>query len=470
MFGFQPSHPLLHLPTSRLGLIALTLHLHKSSLQLLKPCLSILSLGVQMLEARTHPVMLLCTLLMAAFVFLVVMAAFAFLILMAAIVFLILMAAIVFLILMATFRVPGKAPETLHPLRDASMFGFQPGHAFLHLPTSRLGLIAITLHLYISSLQLLKPCLSILSLGVQMLEARTHPVMLLCTLVMATIVFLIVMPAFAFLIVMPAFAFLIVMTAIVFLIVMAVFAFLIVMPAIVFLILMTAFAFPIVMSAFVFLVVMAAIVFLIVMAAIVFLIVMAVFAFLIVMATIVFLIVMPAFAFLIVMTAIVFLVMMPAFVFSMFLALVLTCLPARLIMTAFAISVSFVMTTCAMCMGMLRQGLGLMMEFLPGLRPQVFHTIPSDMHPVQLLFQCHTLGLIPRCLDLHLKVHLLELQFMDMPGQFTVGIEHGLDLDLDDLGLDLMRQVLVGVGFGQAGCGKHQANHDWEHVETFHDS
>jgi hypothetical protein len=211
MFGFQPSHPLLHLPTSRLGLIAITLHLHKSSLQLLKPCLSILSLGVQMLEARTHPVMLLCTLLMSTF---------AFLILMTAIVFLILMATIVFLILMATFRVPGKAPETLHPLRDASMFGFQPGHAFLHLPTSRLGLIAITLHLYISSLQLLKPCLSILSLGVQMLEARTHPVMLLCTLVMATIVFLVVMAAFAFLVVMAAFVYLVMMTAFAFLVVM----------------------------------------------------------------------------------------------------------------------------------------------------------------------------------------------------------------------------------------------------------
>ena len=76
--------------------------------------------------------------------------------------------------------------------------------------------------------------------------------------------------------------------------------------------------------------------------------------------------------------------------------------------------------------------------------------------------------MIPRCLDLHLQVHLLELQFMEALGQFTVGIEQGLDFDFYDFSLDLMGQVLVGIGFGQAGCRNHQANHDWKHVEVFH--
>ena len=173
------------------------------------------------------------------------------------------------------------------------------------------------------------------------------------------------------------------------------------------------------------------------------------------------------------MTAVVIsvVVVMATLMFSMFfvsLALVLTFLPTVLMLTAFVISMIFIMTTCAMCMGMLRQCFGLMMEFFPRLTPQVFHTIPSDMHPAQLLFQCHTLGLIHRSLGLHLQVQLLELQFMDAMGQFTVGIEQGLDFDLYDFCLDLMCQVLVGVGFGLAGCGKQQANHDWEHVEVFH--
>ena len=170
------------------------------------------------------------------------------------------------------------------------------------------------------------------------------------------------------------------------------------------------------------------------------------------------------------MTAVVISVMAtPMFpMFFVFLALVLTFLPTVLMLTAFLISMIFLMTTCAMCMGMLRQSLGMMMEFLSCLRPQVFHTIPSDVHPAQLLFQCHTLGLIPRCLDLHLKVHSLELQFMDALGQFTVSIEQGLDFDLYDFSLDLVGQVLVGIGFGQAGCRNHQANHDWKHVEVFH--
>lgn len=48
---------------------------------------------------------------------------------------------------------------------------------------------------------------------------------------------------------------------------------------------------------------------------------------------------------------------------------------------------TLLMTTGAMCMGMLRQSLGLMMECLTCLRPQVLHAIPGDVHPAQLLFQ-----------------------------------------------------------------------------------
>ena len=59
---------------------------------------------------------------------------------------------------------------------------------------------------------------------------------------------------------------------------------------------------------------------------------------------------------------------------------------------------------------------------------------------------------------------------MDALSQITVGVEQGLDFDFYDFSLDLMGQVLVGIGFGQAGCRNHQANHDWKHVEVFHGS
>ena len=93
----------------------------------------------------------------------------------------------------------GTALEPFHLFHDSAVFGFQSGHALLHLPTFLLGFIVVTLYLHQSNLQLLKACFHTMALGFQLLGVDTHSSMLTVTLmmtdVMSSVILMILMVA-----------------------------------------------------------------------------------------------------------------------------------------------------------------------------------------------------------------------------------------------------------------------------------
>ena len=81
----------------------------------------------------------------------------------------------------------GTALEPFHLFHDSAVFGFQSGHALLHLPTFLLGFIVFPLYLHQSNLQLLKACFHTMALGLQLLGVCAHLGMRTVTLMMTDV-------------------------------------------------------------------------------------------------------------------------------------------------------------------------------------------------------------------------------------------------------------------------------------------
>ena len=61
-----------------------------------------------------------------------------------------------------------------------------------------------------------------------------------------------------------------------------------------------------------------------------------------------------------------------------------------------------------------------------------------------------------RRLGFHLQIDSLQFQLMGALGQFLEFLKQRLNLDLNQLGLDLVCQVVVRLGLGQAGSAGKQ--------------
>ena len=73
-----------------------------------------------------------------------------------------------------------------------------------------------------------------------------------------------------------------------------------------------------------------------------------------------------------------------------------------------------------------------------------------------MLLQLGAFLFAPRHLGFHLQIDSLQFQFMGAPGQFLKFPKQRLNLDLNQIGLDLVCQVVMRLGLGQAGSAGKQ--------------
>lgn len=73
-----------------------------------------------------------------------------------------------------------------------------------------------------------------------------------------------------------------------------------------------------------------------------------------------------------------------------------------------------------------------------------------------MLLQLGAFLFAPCHLGFHLQIDLLQFQLMGAFGQFLKFPKQRLNLDLNQLGLDLVCQVVVRLGLGQAGSAGKQ--------------
>jgi len=76
-----------------------------------------------------------------------------------------------------------------------------------------------------------------------------------------------------------------------------------------------------------------------------------------------------------------------------------------------------------------------------------------------VLLQLGTILFAPRRLSFHFQIDSLQFQLMGAPGQFLKFLKQRLNLNLNQIDLDLVCQVVVRLGFGQAGSAEKQGGH-----------
>ena len=73
-----------------------------------------------------------------------------------------------------------------------------------------------------------------------------------------------------------------------------------------------------------------------------------------------------------------------------------------------------------------------------------------------MLLQLGAFLFAPRRLGFHLQIDSLQFQLMGALGQFLEFLKQRIDFDLNQLSLDLVCQVVVQLGLGQAGSAGKQ--------------